>query len=84
VTGTIYDGLLRHYSTSDPAEPGRIEADGSFRLRFKPESGPDFTLVGQLERYSGVASLRDYAGRGRVVGGKYHGQTFFFGAHDPY
>jgi len=83
-TGTFYDVRREHRGTTDPADPGRIEADGHFTLRFKLPSEPDFVLTGQFEPNKTGRFLSAYIGKGRVIGGVYDGRTFIFGIHDSY
>jgi len=74
VTGTISDGA-GHYGTVDPAEPGYLGADGSFRIRFKLES--DFTFVGKLVYDPTFKYYVAYYGTGHVEGGEFDGQSFY-------
>jgi hypothetical protein len=90
VTGTFTDYLDHsHHGSVDSAEPGQIDAQGRFRIRFKVTSVGDFTFTGQLVPYaygSPVAGmfLSNYAGTGRVTGGEFDGRSFTFGEHNPY
>lgn len=86
VTGTIFEHS--HVGVMDPAEPGHVNPDGSFRLRFKLESLPDLTFVGTLVRCgsSGEGCLprfpnRSYIAVGQLRGGRFDGESFTFGIH---
>jgi hypothetical protein len=88
VTGTFTDYRDHsHHGIVDPAEPGQIDAQGRFRLRFKVTSVGDFTFAGQLVPYkypiAGVFQS-NFAGAGRVTGGPFDGRSFTFGEHNPY
>jgi hypothetical protein len=87
VTGTFVDVRRNRSGVTDPAEPGRVEADGRFRLRFKLDSEPDFVLTGQFainpDPFVG-RFLSGYVGTGVAFGGPHAGQTFIFGEHNPY
>jgi hypothetical protein len=74
VTGTISDSA-GHYGTVDPAEPGYLGADGSFRIRFKLES--DFVFVGKLVFDPTFKYQAAYYGTGHVEGGEFDGQSFY-------
>jgi len=94
ITGTLadykYETEDHHYQvgTVDPGDPGRIDADGRFRLRFKfAPYGGDFAFEGQMVPYDKPITgrfLTDYAFSGRVIGGQFNGQTVIFGEHNPY
>jgi hypothetical protein len=84
VTGQIFD--FQHQGLMDPAEPGHLDADGHFRLRFKLESLPDLTFVGTLLRTCNSGEPcplpnRSYAAVGQLRGGRFDGQSFTFGVH---
>ena len=87
VTGTFVDVRRNRSGVTDPAEPGRVEADGRFRLRFKLDSEPDLVLTGQFainpDPFVG-RFLSGYVGTGVAFGGSHAGQTFIFGEHNPY
>jgi hypothetical protein len=72
ITGTI--SSRDHYGTVDPAEPGYLGADGSFRVRFKLQS--DFTFIGKLVFDPSFKYEAAYYGIGRVEGGEFDGQRF--------
>jgi hypothetical protein len=74
ITGTISDSA-NHYGTVDPAEPGYLGADGSFRIRFKLES--DFTFVGKLVFDPTFKYQAAYYGTGHVEGGEFDSQPFY-------
>jgi hypothetical protein len=73
VTGIISDAQ-HHQGTVDPAQPGYLGADGSFRIRFKLES--DFTFVGQLAYDPSFTFEGIYYATGHVEGGQFDGQPF--------
>ena len=91
VTGTIVDyndPRTYRFGTTDPAEPGRIDASGRFRIRFKfPLYGGDFVFDGQLMPYDKPregAFENNYVFAGRVIGGKFDGHTVTFGERPRY
>jgi hypothetical protein len=73
IAGTITDHA-GHQGTVDPAEPGYLGADGTFRIRFKLESY--FTFVGRLVFDPTFKYEAAYYGTGRVEGGEFDGQSF--------
>jgi hypothetical protein len=87
VTGRFND-FRGHAGATDPAEPGHIDADGRFRIRFKVQSDPDMILSGELTpSQPGTLPFllpTRFIGVGRVSGGRFDGQSFTFGYHDPY
>jgi hypothetical protein len=75
VTGTIRDGDKQ--GAIDAAEPGHIEEDGQFRLRFKIPSEPaDLILSGRVMRPLGGPFGDTMIASGHVVGGRYTGRVF--------
>ena len=89
ITGRMYDFRGGHVGATDPAERGRIESDGHFRIRFKLESPSDTTFIGQLVPYQSSSSspfafFTRFIAVGRVSGGRFDGQSFTFGYHDSY
>ena len=91
VTGTIIDygdPVTFHFGTTDPAEPGQIDASGRFRIRFKfPLYGGDFVFDGQIVPYDKPrdgAFENNYVFTGRVIGGEFDGHTVTFGERPRY
>ena len=76
---------------------GRVDADHADaerssipisrrRFKFAPYGG-DFVFEGQLAPYDKPLVgmfLSNYAFSGRVIGGRFNGQTVTFGEHNPY
>jgi hypothetical protein len=76
VTGTIVDNH-EHPGSTDPHEPGTIDEEGRFRLRFKIRSEPDdLMLAGQLIAPRKGPFADNVVGVGRVIGRRYAGRTF--------
>jgi hypothetical protein len=75
VTGTIRDSHGDR-GTTDPQEPGVIDAEGRFRLRFTIESEDDLNVAGQV--ISAEFSLWNdvLVGTGTVIDGLHAGRTF--------
>jgi len=75
ITGTIHD-FRGHYGSTDPHEPGTIDADGRFRIRFKIQSEADLLLSGQVT--SAITTFFDYVlvGRGTVLADAFAGRSF--------
>jgi Bacterial Ig domain len=88
ITGRITDFHGFHVGFTDPADPGRIDADGRFRIRFKLESLPDTIFTGELMPYqpgsAPFAFFTRFIGVGRISGGRFDGYPFTFGYHDSY
>jgi hypothetical protein len=86
VTGTIKDSRTYEVGSTDPAEPGSIDAAGRFRVRFNfPLYGGDFVFEGQLAPSKPLEPfLTNYMFTGRVIGGRLDGHTVTFGEHSPY
>lgn len=72
VTGIITS--RDHRGTVDPAEPGFLATDGTFRVRFKLQT--DFTFVGKLVFDPSFKYEAAYYGIGHVEGGEFDGQSF--------
>jgi hypothetical protein len=91
-SGTTIAGTISDFGGTvgaiDPAEPGTIDGNGRIRIRFKfAPFGGDFVFEGRLVPYDKPLVgmfLANYAFTGRVIGGKFNGQTFTFGVHNPY
>lgn len=81
VAGTIWD-YGDHRGITDPAEPGQIDAEGRFRIRFKLEG--DFTLAGQLTWAHGSLFENVTVASGVVTGARYAGKTFSLVAEAQY
>lgn len=89
ITGKITDFRGYHVGFTDPADPGRIDVDGRFRIRFKLESLPDTIFTGELVPYQSSSSspfvfFTRFIAVGRISGGRFDGQPFTFGYHDSY
>ena len=68
VTGTFVDPFGRSGKT-DPASPGRVNAQGEIRLRMKIGPFLDFTMTGRFD----AAGQRITGG---VQGSGFHGEPF--------
>lgn len=93
--GTLVTGTITQISSGnwkpgivDPDDPGRIDGQGRFRIRFRIDGEPNFTLDGQMvpNPDGGITGqfLSDWVGTGWVIGGRFAGQAFTFGRHNPY
>ena len=84
VTGTIRD-QRSHEGVTDPAQPGVVDGIGSFRLRFKIESGEDLVLAGQVVSAADRGCCKDVlVASGQVVGARFAGRTFQFWYESSY
>jgi hypothetical protein len=75
LTGTIRDDH-NHEGGIDGADPGQIEENGQFRLRFKIQSEPDLVVSGRVIAESGDLFSSNLIATGQVVGGRYAGRGF--------
>jgi hypothetical protein len=86
LTGDILLHRNDHRGLVDPAEPGRIDAAGNFRIRFKVQSEGDMILAGRFEpgtqsRFEPTPDGQGFLGKGHVEGGPLDGHGFTIGMH---
>jgi hypothetical protein len=75
VTGTIHD--IGHTGTTDPQDPGTIDDEGRFRVRFRIQGDPDdLILAGQLIAPRGGLLDDTVIAVGQVVGKRHAGRAF--------
>ena len=75
VTGTINDGW--HRGEVDPREPGTVDEQGRFRVRYRLEGDPDDLIIaGELIAPRGSTMERNVIAVGQVVGQRHTGRAF--------
>ena len=75
VTGTINDGW--HRGGVDPQDPGIVDEEGRFRVRYRIESDPDDLIIaGQLIAPRGGPLETNVIAVGQVVGRRHAGRAF--------